>query len=78
MLDKIKDLQAGFQLFQQLMKDENFRALLAHPKMQELFRDPEVMELMKAKDFTKLLIHPKFAALRQDPELVSLFAKLKP
>ena len=76
MFGKIKGMGDQIQLMQKLMKDENFRAFLAHPKVQELFRDPEFQELLKAQDFAKITAHPKFQAFREDKELAALAAKL--
>ncbi|HTL70863.1 MAG TPA: hypothetical protein VL404_06190 [Candidatus Eisenbacteria bacterium] len=78
MFDKMKGMMDQFQMMQRLMKDENFRAFLAHPKVQELFRDPEFKEVAKSRDFAKISGHPKFAALARDPEVAQLMAKLNP
>ena len=78
MFDKMKDMMGQFQLFQKLMKNENFRTFIAHPKIQELFRDPEFQEVIKTKDTTKILSHPKLASLMREPEIARLAAKLKP
>ena len=76
MFDKIQGMKEWFQTLQQLMKDENFRAFLSHPRVQELLKDPEFLEILKTKDQTKLATHPKFAFLSRDPEIASLIAKL--
>jgi hypothetical protein len=77
MFGKMKSMAAQMQMMQKLMKDENFKALIAHPKMQELLRDPEFLELMKTKDFQKASSNPKIAALKNDPELLQLIAKVQ-
>lgn len=64
-------------MMQKLMKDENFKALMAHPKTQELMRDPEFIELMKTKDFQKAASNPRLAALKDDPELRQLMLKVQ-
>ena len=66
-----------FKLMQQMMKDEHIKALMGHPKVQALFRDPEFQALVKSQDPARVLSHPKFAALLRDPELAPLLSKLK-
>ncbi len=78
MFQKMKDVMGQFQMMQQLMKDENFRAFIAHPKVQTLFNDPEFKEVAQSRDFGKILAHPKFAAVTRDPEVASLMAKINP
>ena len=78
MFDKMKDMMGQFQMMQRLMKDENFRAFMAHPKVQEIFRDPEFQAAIKTKDAQTIMAHPKFAILMRDPELAALMAKLNP
>ena len=78
MFDKMKGMMDQFALMQRLMKDENFRAFISHPKVQELFKDPEFKEVAKSQDFTRIVAHPKFAALMKDPEVAQLMAKLDP
>ena len=78
MFDKMKGMGEQFQMLQKLMKDENFRAFVSHPKVQALFSDPDFKNVAKEKDFNKILAHPKFAALMRDPELAALMAKLNP
>ena len=73
----LKDMAAQMQMVQKLMKDENFKALITHPKMQELLKDPEFLELMKTKDFQKAASNPKLAVLKDDPELLQLISKVK-
>ncbi len=65
-----------FQMMQRLMQDENFRTFISHPKVQELFKDPEFKEVASARDFSKIMAHPKFTELMKDPELASLMAKI--
>lgn len=77
MFGKMKSMAAQMQMMQKLMKDENFKALIEHPKMQELLRDPEFIELMKTKDFEKASGNPKIAALKNDPELLQLISKVQ-
>ena len=78
MFDQLKNMAGQIQMMQRLMKDENFRALLSHPKMQELLRDPEFQEIVKSKDTARLMSNPKLASLMRDPELTPLLAKLNP
>ncbi len=77
MFGKMRDMAAQMQMMQRLMKDENFKALIAHPKMQELMRDPEFLELMKTKDIQKAASNSKIAALKDDPELLQLISKIR-
>lgn len=78
MFGGMKDMMANMQLMQRMMQDENFRAFVSHPKVQELFRDPEFKEVAKSRDFAKISAHPKFAALGQDPQLAALLVKIDP
>ena len=78
MFDKMKDMMGQFQMMQKLMKDDNFKSFISHPKVQELFRDPEFKEIAKTRDFAKIVASPKFMALMKDPELSSLMAKINP
>ena len=71
-----KDLAQQLQLMQKLMKDENFRKFMMHPKVQELFKDPDFMEAMKSKDAGKLMANPKIREFQADPELRELMSKL--
>lgn len=76
MFDKMKGFMNQMQLMQKLMKDENFKAFMSHPKIQEMLRDPEFLEALKKQDTSKLMSNPKFSALRNDKELAQLAAKL--
>jgi hypothetical protein len=67
-----------FQVIQKLMKDENFKAFIGHPKVQALFKDGEFKEVAQTRDFAKILAHPKFKELMTDPELAGLMAKINP
>ena len=78
MFDKMKGMLGDMQLMQKMMKDENFRAFVSHPKVQQLFGDPEFKEVAKTRDFSKIAAHPKFMALSQDPELAALMLKINP
>ena len=66
------------QMIQSLMADENFKAFISHPKVQEVFKDLEFKELAKSQDFSRILSDPKFAVLMRDPELAALMAKIDP
>lgn len=76
MFGKMGDMMKQLQLMQKLMKDENFKAFISHPKMQELIRDPEFMELMKKQDMPALQKHPKFGTTMRDPEILALIRKI--
>jgi hypothetical protein len=71
-----KDLMQQMQLMQKLMKDENFRKFMMHPKVQGLFKDPEFTEAMKNKDAAKLMSNPMIREFQADPELKELMSKL--
>ncbi len=76
MFGQLNGMMGNFQMMQKLMRDENFKVFISHPKVQELFKDEEFKEVAKTKDFSKILSHPKFAVLMQDSELASLMAKI--
>ena len=78
MFDKMKDMMGQMQMMQKMMKDENFKAFISHPKVQQLFRDVEFKEVAKSRDFSRIATHPKFIALSKDPELSTLLAKINP
>ncbi len=78
MFDKMKDALGNMQMMQRMMQDKNFRAFISHPKVQELFRDPEFKEVAKSRDFSKIAVHPKFMELSKDPELSVLLLKINP
>ena len=67
-----------FQMMQKLMQNGDFKTFIAHPKVQELFRDSEFKDVAKTRDFAKITAHPKFMALLRDPQLSSLVAKIGP
>ncbi len=77
MFGKFKDMAQQMAMVQKLMKDENFRNFMMHPKVQELLRDPAFQESMKKNDPSQLFNHPKVVALQSDPEIARLAAKLK-
>lgn len=76
MFGKMGDMMKQLQLVQKLMKDENFKAFISHPKMQELIKDPEFMVLMKKQDMTALQRHAKFGSVMRDPEILALIQKV--
>jgi hypothetical protein len=65
-----------FGVIQKLMQDENFKAFVSHPRVQDLFQDPEFKEVAQTRDFSKIMMHPKFSTLMRDPEIAPLLAKL--
>ena len=81
MFDKLPDLFGAWKKFQQLRpeKRQALKALMAHPKFQELFRDPQFLDGLKAAnkshDAAWLFANPKLSALMQDPEIAQLLAK---
>lgn len=76
MFGKMGDMMKQLQLMQKLMKDENFKAFISHPKMQELIKDAEFMALMKKQDMAALQKHPKFGSVMRDPEILALLGKI--
>ena len=76
MFGNFKDMMGQFQMMQRLMQDENFKAFISNPKVQELFKDPEFKEVAQSRDFQKIMTHPRFAELMRDPELASLLAQI--
>lgn len=78
MFGTFKQMMQQLQAAQRLMKNEPFRELMSHPKVQELFRDPEFLTLVKAQDMAKITTHPKLAALIRDPDVAALFSKINP
>jgi len=78
MFGKMKGMVEQMQMMQRLMKDENFRAFMSHPKVQELFKDPEFQEIVKSKDQARVMSHPKMVALVRDPEVGEMMKKLDP
>lgn len=77
MFDKFKNMAEQIQMAQKMMKDENFRAFMTHPKVQALLKDPQFQESLKNQDPSKLFSHPKVLALQSDPEIAQLASKLK-
>ena len=78
MFEKFKNMTDQIQMAQKLMKDENFRNFMMHPKVQELFLDEEFKEVARTRDFSKIMSHPKFTELMKDPELSNLMIKINP
>lgn len=76
MFGKMGDMMKQIQMMQKLMKDENFKAFISHPKMQALIQDPEFMQLMKKQDMAALQKHPKFGSVMKDPEVLELIRKI--
>lgn len=76
MFGKMNDMMKQMQMAQKLMKDDNFKAFMSHPKIQAIFMDPEFQEVLKTQDQIKILNHPKLAGLKNDPEVVGLLSKL--
>ena len=78
MFDKMNDMMAQMKMMQELMRDENFKTFISHPKVQELFRDPEFKAVAGTRDYSKIAVHPKFMELSRDPELARLLQKIDP
>ncbi len=76
MFDKLKGMAAQMAMMQKLMKDENFRAFISNPKVQDMMRDPDFQDAVKKQDSSRLMNNPKFAALKNDPELSALLVKV--
>ncbi len=78
MFGQLKNMAGQFQLMQKLMKDENFKAFMTHPKVQELFNSAEFKEIAKSKDMAKISAYKPFVDLMRDPEVAQLISKLNP
>ena len=76
MFDKMRTAMQQLQMMQRLMKDEQFKPLITHPKMQAILKDPEFHALVKAQNAGA--ITARLAPLAQDPELAPLLKKLNP
>ena len=76
MLDKFKGMADQFKLMQKLMKDEDFRSFMQHPKVQETFKDPEFQEMIRSKDQAQIMGNPKMKILMSDPEVLQLMSKV--
>ena len=76
MFGNFKNMMEQMQLMQRLMKDDNFKAFIAHPKVQDLFKDSAFQTALKSKDTTQVMNHPKMLALKNDPELETLLKKV--
>lgn len=76
MFGKIRQKMDLFKEMGKLLQDENVRALLGHPKFQELMKDPEFQKLAQAQDFSKVAAHPRFSSLMKDPELAQILKKI--
>ena len=77
MFGKLKGMTDQLQMMRELMKNEDFKALISHPKVQEVFMDPEFQKIVMEKDLAKVMTHPKFAFLMNDPEVAKLMLKFK-
>ncbi len=77
MFDRMKGMMDQFQRMQSLLQDDHFKAFIGHPKVQELFGDPEIQELMKRQDAGAMLNHPKMEVLKADPEIAALAQKMQ-
>ncbi len=78
MFGKMKGMMDQLNMMKTLMADENFRAFISHPKVQEVFKDPEFKAIAKSQDFSKIMRHPKFAGVMRDPEVAALMSKINP
>lgn len=76
MFEQFGGMMKQLQLLQRLMKDDNVKSLLSHPKVQTLFKDPEFQALIKSQDMAKLASHPRLSSLMRDPEIAPLLAKV--
>jgi len=69
MFDQVK-------IMMKLMQDPDFRAFISHPKVQDVFKDPEFQETVKSKDPARVMAHPKMQILMGNPEIASLIRKV--
>jgi len=72
----MEDFLSQLQMMQHFMQDDSFKAFISHPKIQELFKDPEFREVAKTRDFSKIGMHPKFSTALKDPEVARLASKI--
>ena len=78
MFKKFQDQMKQMQMLQKMMKDENFRTLVSHPKVQALMQDTEFQRVVQTRDPKKIANFPKLVALRNDPDLAAILSKFKP
>ena len=78
MFEKMKDMMGQMKMMQGMMRDENFKAFISHPKVRELFRDPEFKAVAATRDFSRIATHEKFKQLTRDPALAQLLIKIDP
>lgn len=76
MFDHIGKIMGNFQLINRLMKDENFKALMMHPKFRGLMSDSAFQEILKTRDTQKINNHPKMLELMRDAEFKTLISKI--
>ena len=77
MFGKMKDAMQQLQWMQKLMKDENFRAFLSHPKVQVLLQDHEFLKkVQEAGGSSVAMSDPKLSQLAEDPDLRQLMSKI--
>lgn len=77
MFGSLKGARDQLRMVQQLMQNEDFRAFISHPKVQQLFTDPEFQNLARGQNFNAMMSHPKFSKMMSDPEVAALVLKLK-
>ena len=78
MFDKLQDNMKQAQFMMRLMNDDRFKALISHPKVHTLLKDPEFQQVIQLQELAKIAVHPRLASLFQDPELVVLFSTIDP
>ena len=78
MFGKFHEMMNQMQALQRMMKDENFKTLMSHPKIQELLKDPDFQGAVRSQDMAKIATHPKLQELLQDPELSAKMKKMDP
>lgn len=76
MFGKMQSFMQQMQMVNKLMRDENFKAFISHPKIQTIFSDPEFQKSLQTKNPDLMMNHPKLAPLRNDPEIAALLAKV--
>ena len=78
MFGKVKEKFQQWKTTRRLMKDEGFRQVMQHPKIKDLFKDPEFKRLLKTNDQARISRYPKLTRLMRDPEVAPLLRKLDP
>ena len=64
---------SGAEGLEGLEESPEFQALMADPRIRDIFRDEETLDQIKNQDIAKLLANEKILGILQDPELLKKF-----